>query len=88
MYYFTVLSPQHPDQSILLNPDSSVFRIRIGQMRIHNQLFTSLHIPIQIRKQRTKAMRISILIQILVRLCRHKKFDFDKVNILYLGNMS
>jgi len=24
MYYFTVLSPQHPDQSILLNPDSSV----------------------------------------------------------------
>jgi hypothetical protein len=49
---------------------------------------SSLHIPIQIRKQRAKAMRIRIRIQILVRLCRHKKFDFDKKNILYVGNVS
>ncbi len=29
-----------------------------------------------------------IRIRILFRLCRHKKLDFDKKNIFYVGNMS
>jgi hypothetical protein len=41
---------------------------------------------IQIRLEGAKPMRMRI--QILVRLCRHKKLDFHMKNILYVGNLS
>jgi hypothetical protein len=52
------------------------------QIRIWIQLFTSM--LIQIRIQGAKPMPIRI--QIMIRLCRHKKFDFDLKTIFYVGN--
>jgi hypothetical protein len=60
---------------------SALFSMRI-RIRMPIQLFTSMRI--QIRIYGAKPMRI----QILVRLCRHKKLDFNLKNILYAGNMS
>jgi hypothetical protein len=58
------------------------------QIRIRIQLFTSMRIPIRIQGAKPMGIRI----QILVRLCSHKKFDFDmkiyfKFGIIYSTNI-
>jgi hypothetical protein len=78
---------------ICKDPDStstvvwiSVFRIRIG--------FNADPYPNPLLSQcgsrsgseGANPMRVRIRIQSLVRLCRHKKFDFDMKNLLYVGN--
>ncbi len=57
-----------------------MLRIRIVINADPDPAFTSM----RIRIYGAKPMRI----RILVRLCRHKKLDFDIKNILYAGNMS
>ncbi len=76
------------DSSTVPNPDlyhwfiQAVFRIRIGFHADPDpySAFTLMRIQIRIRIQGAKPMRIRI--QILVGLCRHKKWDFDMKNIL------
>jgi hypothetical protein len=49
-------------------------------------LRVSALVSIRIRIQAAKPMRIRI--RIMVKLCRHKKLDFDLKNIPCVGNMS
>jgi hypothetical protein len=54
-----------------------------GSALVQIQLFTSMRIRIQGANQCGDTW-----IRILVKLCSHKKLDFDMKNILYVGNMS
>jgi hypothetical protein len=67
----------------------SIFRISLSANRCFGSALVSVRIRIQlftsIQIQGAKPMRIRIRIRILVRLCCHKKMDFDMKNILYVG---